>query len=747
MTKVIHKKTPIEASDSTFQRWHSPQSSAVNFKKSGRGWSHGSLRHQSEHGKLSFRGVVKKLIGLESSPTAAAGASNSQSQPSTESPRGDSHRWRSKPTSDNFIWPVFSSESLPPQKSEYISKGFCSPVKRVSVEAYDSLTELRGLLHDGELSLSWPTYKTAQRADIMQESTSATNKPSPHGMRNRKSNRSNTNEEPGEEERNIWLDFRQRKKTSRVAGVHSRSRKRTRSEPIVLSSEEDVPDEGDESKWIDHVPPGNQISHQTPRGDLEMPSFLELEFLSLHIGLMQTDASGKMMITSSGIVLPLEGEYKGQVTVVASQVQGYGLWDGGVALGGTLFDDLAGPAASLLFLWVTDAQANILHREITFIQNTGAPGPPCPILLLVMTEQLPEYQAALLASMLDIPEFKNGRSSVAGLTSPMSWTDGLFLIHNCPSPLDEHLLCLLGQSPEEISNLPRGSCRNQASAVQLPSRLIQYPAAPSKGRITVTKEDLACLESKEFLNDVIIDFYLKFLFVEGRGRAVAERSHIFSSFFFKHLNSQQISSNGASPDQYMRHQRVKTWTRHVDIFTKDFLFVPINEAAHWYLAVICFPGQDGKRYEQRTSESKIYSKRSEQLPSCTEQGCTREVALTQPCILIMDSLKVLQRKNVSKLLRDYLQVEWEERKGQHRVFTSDSMHSYSCSVLQQDNSSDCGVYLLQYVESFFQNPVVHFDPPLHLIRWFPRQQVRQKREEIRHLIMRLHKSQSQTEMV
>lgn len=40
-------------------------------------------------------------------------------------------------------------------------------------------------------------------------------------------------------------------------------------------------------------------------------------------------------------------------------------------------------------------------------------------------------------------------------------------------------------------------------------RLIQYPAPPCKGRITVTREDLACLGDGEFLNDVIIDFYLK----------------------------------------------------------------------------------------------------------------------------------------------------------------------------------------------------------------------------------------------
>lgn len=26
-----------------------------------------------------------------------------------------------------------------------------------------------------------------------------------------------------------------------------------------------------------------------------------------------------------------------------------------------------------------------------------------------------------------------------------------------------------------------------------------------------------------------------------------------------------------------RHDRVKTWTRHVDLFSKDFIIVPINE--------------------------------------------------------------------------------------------------------------------------------------------------------------------------
>ena len=41
------------------------------------------------------------------------------------------------------------------------------------------------------------------------------------------------------------------------------------------------------------------------------------------------------------------------------------------------------------------------------------------------------------------------------------------------------------------------------------TRLAVYPPRPEKGGITITNEDLFCLDHGEFLNDVIIDFYLK----------------------------------------------------------------------------------------------------------------------------------------------------------------------------------------------------------------------------------------------
>nr|XP_057937301.1 sentrin-specific protease 7 isoform X2 [Doryrhamphus excisus] len=317
----------------------------------------------------------------------------------------------------------------------------------------------------------------------------------------------------------------------------------------------------------------------------------------------------------------------------------------------------------------------------------------------------------------------------------------------------------------------------------LGKRLVLFPPPPTKGGITVTMEDLQCLDSRQYLNDVIIDFYLKYL-LHKSPQAIAERSHVFSSFFYKQLTRRDNASEGGAAEscqRQKRHQRVKTWTRHVDIFKKDFVFVPVNQEAHWYLVVICFPGLEEPTVEARTGSSHNGtseppeqeeaggSQRSSTdatvtpsvlirsdivdtgqdstnvIPSqvnCTEKTCHRKMVCKRPCILIMDSLKLSLHERIFKVLREYLQSEWEVRRGSSRDFGPDQMKSSHCQVPLQDNSSDCGLYLLQYVESFLKDPVVHFDLPLHLQHWFPRHQVRSKREEIRNLVLRLYSQQN-----
>ncbi|XP_029965403.1 sentrin-specific protease 6 isoform X2 [Salarias fasciatus] len=393
-------------------------------------------------------------------------------------------------------------------------------------------------------------------------------------------------------------------------------------------------------------------------------------------------------------------------------------------------------------------------------------------------------------------------------------------------------------------------------------KLMVYPPPPAKGGISVTNEDLHCLNDGEFLNDVIIDFYLKYLVLEKLKKEDAQRIHIFSSFFYKRLNQRErrtVPDTTNLPIQKRKHNRVKTWTRHVDLFQKDFIFVPINESAHWYLAVICFPGLEGPVFEQNplyhgaiptpapsaelqsdeaipehcrplspdrdgldsptgppspeapegssdtnasgdppaeppafkdagaersttsgnaqpdseqqyTSElqriSLCYGSNKEDddtytfsddqsscQDECSDDGAedalssdpsalaSKPTLCRQPCILIMDSLRGPARSTVVKTLREYLEVEWEVRKGIQRSFGKDVMRGSSPRVPQQDNFSDCGVYILQYVESFFESPIRSFQLPLNLSEWFPQQRMKTKREEIRELILKLQEQQ------
>ncbi|RPB26955.1 cysteine proteinase [Terfezia boudieri ATCC MYA-4762] len=79
-----------------------------------------------------------------------------------------------------------------------------------------------------------------------------------------------------------------------------------------------------------------------------------------------------------------------------------------------------------------------------------------------------------------------------------------------------------------------------------PTRPLVWPSSGKK-RVTVDYQDLERLEEEQFLNDNIINFYLR-------------KANL---------------------------QALMKWTARVDLFTKQYVIIPINENAHWYLAIIC----------------------------------------------------------------------------------------------------------------------------------------------------------------
>ena len=81
----------------------------------------------------------------------------------------------------------------------------------------------------------------------------------------------------------------------------------------------------------------------------------------------------------------------------------------------------------------------------------------------------------------------------------------------------------------------------------------------------------------------------------------------------------------------------------------------------------------------------------------------RDGSLTsRPCILIFDSLATGSRSRVVATLRDYLQCEYDSKVKGDRKFDKDTIKGCSPRVPQQPNFSDCGIFVLQYCESFFK---------------------------------------------
>jgi sentrin-specific protease 7 len=99
----------------------------------------------------------------------------------------------------------------------------------------------------------------------------------------------------------------------------------------------------------------------------------------------------------------------------------------------------------------------------------------------------------------------------------------------------------------------------------------------------VERHDFERLREGEFLNDNLIGFYLRFLehHLERTNPEASKRTYFFNSYFFATLTNTPKGKRG------INYEGVQKWTRNVDLFSHDYVVVPINESAHWYLAIIC----------------------------------------------------------------------------------------------------------------------------------------------------------------
>ncbi|OQD71107.1 hypothetical protein PENPOL_c001G01449 [Penicillium polonicum] len=109
-----------------------------------------------------------------------------------------------------------------------------------------------------------------------------------------------------------------------------------------------------------------------------------------------------------------------------------------------------------------------------------------------------------------------------------------------------------------------------------------YPRNGKK-KAEVTLGDRERVLRDEFLNDNLIALYMRFLqdHLERTNKEAAKRIYFFNTYLFATL------TNTPRGDRGINYGGVEKWTRNVDLFSYDYIVVPINENAHWYVAIIC----------------------------------------------------------------------------------------------------------------------------------------------------------------
>eukprot|EP01083_Nonionella_stella_P285791 972851_1 len=249
-----------------------------------------------------------------------------------------------------------------------------------------------------------------------------------------------------------------------------------------------------------------------------------------------------------------------------------------------------------------------------------------------------------------------------------------------------------------------------------PRLFVTYP--PGSSKFTITHGDLVRLEPEIYLNDTLIDFYLKHLQLSP---GFPSSVYMFNSFFYKRFISTQ------SKDE--RYGHVKNWTKKDDIFAKDYVIVPVNQHLHWSLVVICFLRNIGRPKRQWDEPTHA------------------------PCMIYLDSLKGGRqhvRDRIFSILREYLTAEFEHKANLHpkyrpfsegakKVFTKANLPGHCAKVPIQNNSHDCGVYLLHYAELFCGEPFQDTSSAKMCSRpdWFKSDVIREKRVVIKELLQEI----------
>ncbi|KAI9343250.1 hypothetical protein BDR26DRAFT_963472 [Obelidium mucronatum] len=223
-------------------------------------------------------------------------------------------------------------------------------------------------------------------------------------------------------------------------------------------------------------------------------------------------------------------------------------------------------------------------------------------------------------------------------------------------------------------------------------------------QVTIHKEDLERLQEGEFLNDTLIEFYIRYTTLTYNSDRL-DKFHIFNTFFFQTLTTKDQGAEKLTIAH--TYKKLQRWTRKIDIFKKRFLIIPINERIHWYLTVIWKPGAIlAKEPDSKAADAVIV------LDDDDDDGGSviveNTVGLEQKTKDAGDKLSCTYKLAIGKHphvgtnLVAYLAAEAKDKLNCSTIKETPTV--IYAKVQHQKNFCDCGLFLLHYIAVMLRCP-------------------------------------------
>jgi Ulp1 family protease len=300
-----------------------------------------------------------------------------------------------------------------------------------------------------------------------------------------------------------------------------------------------------------------------------------------------------------------------------------------------------------------------------------------------------------------------------------------------------------------------------------------YPPEAKK-QVEVDFGSLKRFDDDEFLNDTLINFFLRYLQfqTEVSNSRYSTKLHFFNTYFYENLTK-------GTKGKGINFDAVKKWTKTVNLFSRDFVVIPVNENLHWYAIIICNLSSYNQSAEEAAEEDENDQVQEIQKPDDNEDTsdttkATRETQesfedLTigsspaqkakgrkkkkkkvaplkkydtkKPVIITLDSLG-LGRTATCRLIKEYIVALGVDHGKEIDIDELKAMTAKDIPL--QNNFSDCGLYVCMYLEQFIKNPYQFVENILQRkveVGWPDKPDGSDLRHRMRNLIMELHRVQ------